>query len=91
LYNKTAEAFADDRTTLWAALNLTFWDDDKTPVFQGVSPEAKMSFYYDISDEPETYAMEIGILKKAYNCYYASILLDPSVLSKEYFDVITSE
>ncbi len=91
LYNKTAEAYADDRTTLWAALNLTFWDDNKSHVFPGVSFEAKMNFYYQISDDPEDYEYEIGILRKAYNCFYAAILLDESTLSKEYFDVITGE
>jgi hypothetical protein len=71
LFGSSAEVIANQKTILWAAVNLTFWDEDKSYVFVGQDDEERLAFYYNSIDD-ET--VEKSVAEKAYTFFQAFLL-----------------
>ncbi len=65
VYEHSAETIAERETTLWAVLNLLFWENGQ-PVFPGHTDETKKNKYYEAADSPEEYQTENEAFQKAY-------------------------
>ncbi len=82
----SAEVVAYQRTLDWMTTNLTFWDEDKSPVFAGETDEERMDSYFAAIDN-ETLANEV--IKKS------SVLLQGFLMNgvkeKEIFAAIEAE
>lgn len=90
LYAKTAEAYAEDKTILYTTLSLTFYEDTKERVFKGDIWDSKLEYFYHISDNPDKFKFEISVLRKAYICFHAQLLMNPDDITKEYLDIAIS-
>lgn len=91
IWSKSAEAYAQDMTIHWAVLNLTFWDEDKTEIFPGITFESRLESFYEKSDEPEENLHILSAFKKAYICFYSCLLAGEEGSKKEYLDTIINE
>lgn len=71
IFGNSAEVQANSKTILWATVNLTFWDEDKTYVFAGEDDEARLSSYWDSLDNE---GLEKAIADKAFVFFQAFLM-----------------
>lgn len=82
----SAEVIAYQRTLDWMTANLTFWDEDKSPVFTGEDDDEKIKSYFAALDEDNSGA---EVIRKA-SVIFQGYLMN-GIKEKEVFEVIEKE
>lgn len=92
IFDNCAEARAAKHSLTWAALYLTYTkegEDKYTPVFLGPTFEMKLNIYYDMCDNEDKFAFELGCFDRSY--VYVDRYINGDAENKEDFDKITVE
>lgn len=83
-YDNTAEAIAEREQMIWAAINLSFYENNE-PVFVGATWKQKWNNYIGKCDEPELYQKELKIFNKSFLFYFNYLFNSDEFVSEEQF------